>query len=542
MNKLKEYNKKRNFALTSEPEGKILTEKTKKSNLSARTSTKKLKKATSPSKAATKQKNIKKETKTAKTNSGGIFVVQYHAARRTHFDLRLEIDGVLASWAVPKGLSYYENEKRLAVHVEDHPLEYAKFEGVIPAGEYGAGEVLIWDTGVWHQTEENKGLKSGVLKFTLKGKRLKGKWALINISKGKDDNWIIIKEHDKYLNSDDLSKYVTSIKSGKTFEDLRATNAVKAKNPFNFVSPMLAKLADKIPSGLNFLYEIKYDGYRILASSEAGKTTLYSRNKTNYTTKFGGVAKLVTQLAKGGAMVLDGEVVVFDEKGKTDFQLLQNALRHKDASAACYVVFDLLSLNGKDLRNLPLIERKSMLEKLLKDAPSGLIYSSHTIGKGKQCFAAAKKMGLEGVVGKDKNSKYVSARNGDWIKIKCYMRQEFIIAGYTPSAVKPGLGALVLAVYQNKKLTFCGKAGTGFNEAEKLELLHLFKRLTQPACPFNPVPNALKNEQVVWLKPTTVCEIQFAEWTDENLLRQASYKGLRKDKPSTEVVNESLSK
>ena len=506
MSNLKEYNKKRDFSKTSEPKG-----------------------------------SKGQKTKTSKTNTGegGVFVVQYHSASRVHFDLRLEMDGVLASWAVPKGLSYFAQDKRLAVRVEDHPKEYANFEGGIPKGEYGAGEVLIWDTGVWHPAKENKGLNSGVLKFTLKGKRLKGDWALINISKTKDENnWIIIKEHDKYLNSDDLTKYKTSIKTGKTFLDLKKENKPK-RNPFKCIKPMLAKLVEKIPNGNNYLYEIKYDGYRILAYTEANNTTLYTRNGVDFTAKFAGIASVLSEFAGNNSFVLDGEMVVFDKNGKTDFQTLQNSIRKKQTNMVSYVVFDLLALNGKDMRALPIIERKAELEKLLKNAPAGIVYSSHTIGKGKQCFNLAKRMGLEGIIGKEKNSKYLSTRSGDWIKIKCYKRQEFVIAGYTKSdKTAGGIGAILLGYYFNKYLIYCGRAGTGFDAEESKILKSKFSKLKTTKCPFKNPPKT--KDDVVWLSPKLVAEIQFAEFTNEKQLRQASYKGLRVDKNPQDVVNEYL--
>lgn len=464
---LNEYNKKRNFKSTNEPKGK---------------------------------------TKTTKEN---IFVVQYHEARAKHYDFRLEHNGVLVSWAIPKGFSYNPADKRLAVHVEDHPVEYANFEGVIPKGNYGAGTVEIYDNGKYVALEDfDKGLKKGHLKIFLKGNKLKGTWSLI---KFKENNWFAIKENDEYAKVEK--------KEHKTL-------------PFKKASLELATLSSKIPLGKDWIYEIKYDGYRIVSFVENKKVKMFTRNNNDYTKKLTDIADSLKKLDYS-SFVLDGEVVCFDKDGKSDFGLLQNSLKQKKNNLF-YCVFDLLAFNGDDLREVPLIERKQKLERLLFKADKNIIYSSHT-NKGKETFLFAKENNLEGIIAKKKQSKYIGKRTEDWLKIKCYCRQEFVIAGYTTSAKNQILSAIILGYYDKNKLIYVGKVGTGYSDKDKSDLVETFKKYTTTKCPFS---KDLTQKNIVWLKPKFVAEIQFAELTKENLLRQPSFIALREDKDIKEIVLE----
>jgi len=470
------------------------------------------------------------------------FVVQHHLARNDHFDFRLEWNGSLLSWAVPKGPSYNVKDKRLAVQVEDHPLEYRNFEGTIPKGEYGGGTVMIWDEGFWEPlVNVEDGLREGSLKFTLKGRRLKGNWALVRM-KAKDgesrDNWLLIKEKDEYAQDESgIDGFETSVRTGRTMEEIEAGQGEKfAKNPFEWTNVQLAKLVNTIPEGDEWLFELKYDGYRILAFVEGGNIRLLTRNGLDYTSRFWPVASSLLELSSGRAMVLDGEMVVTDDTGRTDFQALQNYMENPKPHKLSYIVFDLLALDGADLRGQPLIKRKEALLSLMEKAPENLHYSRHVQGKGQDSFRVACELGMEGIVGKKAGSIYSGTRNGDWIKLKCDKRQEFVIGGYTLSEKKTaGISSLLLGAYDGGDLVYVGRAGTGFSEAAVKELLNNFKGLERPDPPFASAPAPKSGEKITWLEPKLVAEIKFAEWTRENLLRQASYKGLRSDKEPGEV-------
>ena len=464
---LKEYRNKRNFESTNEPKGKV-------------------------------EKSIEHK-----------FVVQYHEARAKHYDFRLEHNGVLISWAVPKGLSTNPKDKRLAVHVEDHPLDYIDFEGIIPKGNYGAGTVEIFDNGTYVPLEDfEKGLKNGHLKFFLRGTKLQGGYSLI---KFKDNNWFIIKTDDEFAGVE------------------------KKKNkkiPFKKAPVQLATLADKVPIGKDWLFEIKYDGYRIVSFVENGKVKMLSRNNINYTKKLKVISENLKKI-NHTSFVVDGEIVSFDKNGKSDFGLLQESIK-KGGSSLYYCIFDLLSLNGEDLRNLPLIERKAKLERMLFKSNNNLIYSSH-VDDGKETFDFAKQNNLEGIIAKKKISVYTGKRTDDWLKIKCYARQEFVIAGYTTSDKNTVLSALLLGYYKNKKLVYAGKVGTGFDKKARKDLVATFKSSIAKESPFS---DKIKVNNAVWLKPKFVAEIQFAEFTLDNLLRQPSFVGLRPDKNAKDVVLE----
>jgi bifunctional non-homologous end joining protein LigD len=501
--KLNEYNQKRNFEKTLEPEGKS---------------------------------EISEESLS--------FVVQHHLARSGHYDLRLEWNGVLLSWAVPKGPSYNTKDKRLAVLVEDHPLDYRNFEGTIPRGEYGGGVVMLWDEGYWEPyVNVDEGLSEGMLKFALKGSRLRGSWALIRL-KGKageaKDNWLLIKEKDEYVKDEEgISEFTTSIRTGRTMAEIDEGQDEKLiKNPFSKADVQLAKLVNTIPEG-EWLYEMKYDGYRVLAFVEGSSVRLITRNGNDITKRFFTIASYLRDFAKGRAMVLDGEIVIADESGKTDFQALQNYLKNQESHTLTYIVFDLLAIDGEDIRGRSLIDRKEKLENLMKDAPKNLYYSRYVKGYGKESFAAACEAGMEGIMGKKADSVYSGNRNDDWIKIKCDKRQEFVIGGYSLSDKRTsGVSSLLLGVYEGEELIYAGRAGTGISENEMKVLEEKFKNLKRMDAPFKEEPKIRSNEKVTWLKPELAAEIKFTEWTKENLLRQASYKGLRIDKDPKDIRRE----
>ncbi|HHT94741.1 MAG TPA: DNA ligase D, partial [Clostridiaceae bacterium] len=503
--KLTEYNQKRNFGRTAEPEG--ITD-----------------------------------------DSGEQlrFVVQHHIARKDHYDFRLEWNGVLLSWAVPKGPSYNTRDKRLAIKVEDHPLEYRNFEGTIPKGEYGGGVVMLWDEGIWEPYGNvEEGLNEGVLKCTLYGVRLKGKWALIRLrsKKGESkDNWLLLKEKDEFIKSEaGITEFTTSIRTGRTMSEIEAGQEKSfEKNPFNSADVQLAKLVDSVPESDDWLFEMKYDGYRILAFVEENRTRLITRNGNDFTKRFYDVAASLVDLAAGRAMVLDGEMTIIDANGKTSFQALQNHMKNPQGQNLTYIVFDLLALDGEDLRGRPLVERKEKLENLMRDSPGNLYYSRHVKGNGKASFIAACESGMEGIIGKKYDSVYSGTRNGDWIKMKCDKRQEFVIGGYTLSDKKTsGISSLLLGVYEGDDLVYVGRAGTGFNKRNTKELESRFKSLITDVSPFKISPKPRTNEKITWIEPRLAAEIKFTEWTDDNQLRQASFKGLREDKNPKEIKRES---
>ncbi len=502
--KLEEYNRKRDFEKTGEPEGE-----------------------------------------TSASGRQLRFAVQHHLARRDHYDLRLEWDGALLSWAVPKGPSYDPRDKRLAVQVEAHPLDYRHFEGTIPKGEYGGGTVMLWDEGVWEpQSDADEGLAAGMLKFVLRGRRLKGKWALIRLrakAGEAENNWLFIKEKDEYIQSSDgISAFDTSVRTGRTMPEIEEGVDEKiTRNPFDRADAQLAGLVTSVPEGDDWLYELKYDGYRILAFVEGGDVRLVTRNGGDFTARFRDVAESLSDWAAGRAMVLDGEMTVTDAKGKTDFQALQGYLRNPKDKSLTYIVFDLLALGGEDLRGRPLIERKQTLEGLLRSAPNNLCYSRHISGNGKDSFSAACQAGLEGIVGKRADSVYGGTRNGDWIKLKCDRRQEFVIGGYTLTEKKTsGVSALLLGVYEGEALVYAGRAGTGFTESGMQELEQKFDGLKRESPPFMKAPKPKRGEKITWLQPALVAEIKFAEWTGDRQLRQASFKGLREDKDPGDLRKE----
>lgn len=476
------------------------------------------------------------------------FVIQHHDASSDHYDFRLEWNGILLSWAVPKGPSFNPSDKRLAIQVEDHPLDYRNFEGTIPEDQYGGGTVMIWDEGFWEISGDQaieESLADGNLKFKLEGKRLKGHWTLVRWDSQSDDeqeNWLLIKEKDdRAKDNPGIEDFTTSVRTGRTMSEIeKKKDKNLLSNPFDQVDVQLAKLVDEVPNSNDWIYETKYDGYRILTFIEEDSTRLLTRNKKDYFDKFSSLASNLSDFAEGRAMVLDGEVMVKDEEGKSDFQALQNHLNRSNNDALNYMVFDLLALDGKDLREYPLIKRKNILKDLLNDAPENIVYSDHRQEKGKEMFDSACDKELEGMIAKKRKSSYNSNRDGTWVKIKCDHQQEFVIGGYTLTDKREAdeVSALLLGVYEGEELIYAGRAGTGMDEEERKFLRDQFQDLEKNEAPFKKTPKERSNEEITWLEVELMAEIRFAEWTEDNFLRQASYKGLREDKDPHEVVKE----
>ena len=510
---LREYAKKRNFTRTAEPRGKLARK------------------------------------------SGRLFVVQKHAARRLHYDLRLELDGVLKSWAVTRGPSLSPKDKRLAVHVEDHPLDYAEFEGRIPQGEYGAGSIIVWDRGRWSTDgDPHKQLAKGHLEFELKGTKLKGRWHLVHMkgrNKGGKENWLLIKADDEHAlesgNDDLLEDKPRSVKTGRTVEDVAASDVkIKRKRAGNgvgapgteartgstraadrsaptpmrgtkpgalpsFVEPQLASLASHPPPGDAWVHEIKFDGYRLLARVDRGRVILKTRSGLDWTAKFPSVKKALEALPVVTAL-LDGEVTVETEAGTPDFAALQADLSEGRSDRFQYYLFDLLHLDGADLTGASLLDRKSALARLLVRDDGGLLkYSDHFTERGEVVLRHACRLSLEGIVSKLKNAPYRSGRSKSWLKSKCVDSDEFVIIGYVPSTTQRRvIGSLVLGYYDKGKLVYAGRVGSGFSTAVagdlwlRLEAL----RLGAPALAAPPPADARRN--VRWTKPSLVAEVSCA--------------------------------
>jgi bifunctional non-homologous end joining protein LigD len=441
-----------------------------------------------------------------------IFVVQRHDARRLHYDFRLERDGALASWAVPKGVPLEPGQQHLAVHVEDHPLEYATFAGEIPKGQYGAGTVEIWDHGTYELLEEKK---NGGLTVRLHGERLQGTWSLVPAHlSGDEKNWLLLRKRDD-------SAPAPRPTSTRTYR------------------PMLATPTEDVPRGAGWLFEVKWDGYRAIAEVVGGEATLTSRNGNDLTARFSNVAKEVAKAVKTPDAVIDGEVCALDDSGRSSFSAMQQG---KAGTPLVYYVFDVLEVDGEPLVDLPLVERRKRLEQLL-DRRNRTVRLSETFDDGAALLEAAEEQKLEGILAKRLDSRYIwGKRTRDWLKIKTHGEQEFVIAGYTKGTGRraSSFGSLVLGYYRGGELVYAGNVGTGFNTKEIDKLLALLRPLKRSNSPFPEVPTMpkVRKSDVIWVEPKLVCEVEFAEWTHDGRLRAPSYKGLREDKAAEEVRRE----
>ncbi len=539
---LEEYNRKRDFRKTPEPSGRIQDDK-----------------------------------------SGNIFIVQKHAARRLHWDFRLEADGVLKSWAVTKGPSLDPEIKRLAVRTEDHPMSYAEFEGTIPKGEYGGGSVMLWDRGSWSPVEGKsvKDLEKGHLHFMLEGERMKGEWLLVRMKPKKGEsreNWLLRKIEDRYAEPGDrlVEHELTSALTGRsmaeiaadrkgeyslkrrTGKDLTAQMEQAAEHdtrrpgrtakPGNgpgklpkFRKPQLATLVDHVPAGNGWMHEIKFDGYRALIAAAGGKVAVYTRSGRDWTGKFAPLAQHFEALDLPPCLI-DGEIVAYDRNGNPDFSSLQQVLKRghgaqDEKDALAFHAFDLLELDGNDLADLPNIERKERLEALLHDAEAPIHVADHVIGAGEKLFDRMCAAGQEGIISKTVDGKYRSHRTKAWVKVKCTRRQEFVVVGWTKSAARGRpFASIVLAQYEGDELVYKGKVGTGFSAGTMDELASRFARLERKTAPVE--TGRAEARGVTWLTPSLVAEIAFAEFTADGRVRHGSFLGLRSDKKAKQVKPE----
>jgi len=502
------------------------------------------------------------------------YCIQKHDATRLHYDFRLELDGTLKSWAIPKGPSLDPKARRLAVHVEDHPLEYATFEGSIPEGHYGAGDVIVWDRGVWiPQGDPEEGYRKGKLKFALEGEKLSGSWNLVRTRMdGNKEQWFLIKSNDETARPegeyDIVREQPDSVLSDRTLiprqrGKAKAEAAAKpAKTPARrrsrkaeesattlsgarpaplpeSLKPQLATLVESVPGG-DWRYEIKFDGYRILARIESGEVRLFTRNGHDWTAKMPQQAKALAALGLESAW-LDGEVVVPNEEGTPDFQALQNAFEAGRSGRIVFYLFDLPYLNGMDLREVPLEERRVALRQVLEAGTSDLLrFSADFTEQPDSILESACQMKLEGLIGKRAGSSYVSRRSSSWVKIKCKNRQEFIIVGFTdPKGARSGFGALLLGLHDEQgELRYAGKVGTGFNQATLKSLHAKLEPLVVKRCPLDKPPPAAEVRGAHWLKPELICEVAYAEMTRQGVVRHSVFHGLRADKPARAITHE----
>ena len=490
---------------------------------------------------------------------GDSFVVQKHEASRLHWDFRLELDGVLKSWAVPKGPSLDPDEKRLAMRTEDHPLDYGSFEGTIPKGEYGGGTVMLWDQGRWipdPRKDPAKTIEEGHLHFTLEGERMKGEWVMFRLKPRpgeKAEPWMLKKVTDDFADPDKgdalVDNCVTSVTTNRTMAEIASGAAVWRSNrggrkggrarkkagkaPPPFQEPQLATLVDEVPPGNSWLHELKYDGYRLLLSVGEGVATAWTRKGLDWSDKFKPLVKAAARLPAG--CLIDGEAVALDEKGCPSFQLLQSSLKGGSADLAFYA-FDLLVDQGEDIKKLPNLERKERLAALLEGVHPPILYGDHVLGRGEDLFREICKSGGEGIISKKADAPYKGVRTRNWLKIKCIQRQEFVIIGWSESDRRRGFRSLLLAVKEGRKLTYAGKVGTGFNGALIEELMERMEPLeVDKAAAEVPRPD---RKGAHWLKAKLVAEVNFAEFTDDGILRHPSFVGLREDKPAKDVVRE----
>lgn len=477
------------------------------------------------------------------------FVVQEHHASQLHYDFRLELDGVLKSWAVPKGPSMNPEDKHLAVHVEDHPYEYRKFEGVIPEGSYGAGNVIIWDEG-WYEprAEDSKDqqetlrqeLEKGHLTFVVHGKKLHGEFALIKMHGHDEDAWLLVKKGDTYATRQDITTEDKSVKSGKKVDDMGAKNKLpdlskypKVSSPWQ-VKPMLCTLVEEPFSKEDWLFEIKWDGYRAIGSKNGSAIELYSRNHKGFSEHYPPITEALRSLKHN--VILDGEIVVTDKDGRPHFELLQN-WRAKPEGTISYYAFDMLWCEGRDIRNMPLRERKQLL-KLIIPENSRIKYSDHVETEGLALFEEMQKQGLEGVVAKKADSEYKENDRGSaWLKIKTHLRQEVVIGGFTePRGTRKHLGSLLVGVYENGELVYTGHSGGGIPDNQRAELRKRLDKLERKSSPFSTQPKP--NAPVHWVRPDIVCEMSFSEWTSDGFMRHPAFEGLRTDKDPSHVHKE----
>ena len=493
------------------------------------------------------------------------FVIQKHDARRLHYDLRLELDGVLKSWAVTRGPSLLAGDKRLAVQVEDHPLDYGGFEGTIPKGSYGAGSVIVWDRGTWQpDADPRHGLEKGHLAFHLSGQKLQGGWHLVRMHRKrgeKRDNWLLIKQDDAAARDptapDILEEQPDSIVTGRSNEDIAESAAEPAASKHRqpapsarcptkrsaalpeFVPPCLAKLQAKPPTGERWLHEIKFDGYRLQGRVEASEVRLMTRSGLDWTEKFGAPMRDALAALPADRLLVDGELVVESRAGASDYVALREDLTAGRTDRFRYYLFDLLHLDGQSLVKEPLAKRRQLLRGLLDGSAQPLVRFSEAFPEqGELVLRHACRLSLEGIVSKLCTAPYRSGRSGDWIKSKCADRQEFVIAGWTASTATPrAIGSLVLAFHEGDRLVHAGRVGTGFGRAVASDLWQRLHGLDKTEMPFDASPER-SGRDVHWVTPELVAEVEYRGWTGDRLLRHASFRGLRDDKPAAEIVRE----